>query len=73
MTDLFKGGSTTDLQIEIIDEQINEMQNNAEFSDIHKEREIRKLELAKAQVIDSAERAGLEAEKFERSPDFFRD
>lgn len=73
MFDIFGSKSTTNLQVEIINEQIKEMQDNPELSDTHKTREIQRLELAKAQVIDSAERSGLEAEKFERDTDYFPD
>lgn len=67
------GKSNVEQQIEIVNDQIQEMQDNPELSDVHKAREIKKLELVKAQIIEGAERAGREAETFERERDLFSD
>lgn len=71
--DLFGHTSIMQHQLDIVDEQIAEIRDNPEYSDLHKDREIRKLELVKAQIVESAERGGLEAESFEREDDFFSD
>jgi hypothetical protein len=65
--------STVQQQIDIIDEQMRDIRDNPEYSDLHKDREIRQLELQKAQIIEGAERAGLEAERFEREDDLWSD
>lgn len=65
--------STVQQQLDIISEQMQDIRDNPEYSDVHKEREIRALELQKAQITEGAERAGIEAERFEREDDLWSD
>ena len=65
--------SNIDQQIEIVDEQIRDIRENDELSDKKKSEEIKKLELVKAQIIEGAERSGLDAPTYERDLDLFGD
>ena len=74
MFDVFtRQKSTVQHQLDIVDEQMQEIRDNPEYSDVHKDREIKKLELQKAQIMEGAERSGAEAERYEREDDLFSD
>lgn len=60
-------------QLDIVDEQIQAVRDDDRLSDHAKAEEIKKLELTKAQIIEGAERAGLDAPTFERDLDLFGD
>ena len=71
--DVFGGKSNINQQIEIVEEQIQAVRDDDNLSDKAKSEEVKKLELVKAQIIEGAERAGLEAETYQREPDLFGD
>jgi hypothetical protein len=71
--DLLGHTSIVQHQLDIVDEQIAEIRGNPEYSDVHKDREIKKLELVKAQITEGAERSGIDAEHYEREDDLFGD
>ncbi len=65
--------SNIEQQIEIVDEQIQAIREDERLSEHTKAEQIKELELTKAQIIEGAERAGLEAPSFERDLDLFGD